>query len=633
VRFTIAHGGVQEHIDGAGPLPTGVWTHVAVTLSAGNTGILYVNGAEVGRNEAMTLRPETLGQTTQNWLGRSQSVSDPYLDGRVDDFRIYSGALPATEIQALATGNAGALLAPWSGQDIGTPTIAGSSGSGDGGASTLHVTASGSDIQGASDQFRFVWQTRSGDTDFIARVNGLDASDPWAKAGLMVRASVNANAVNCLVAITPQNGVTFQSRTAAGGNTAFTQVGGIAAPVWLKLSRVGNVFTAYRSADAVAWTQVGSSVTLSAMPAAASYGIALTSHTNSRPVGLGVSQVALADPPAPIPVTASLSAPATDADDQFFLAGNLNDADNIGGSGVTTSGTNDEDTYVSTDRSSKGQSFTTGSHFHGYRLRAFTVQHVKWPQFLTNGTFYDVQPNDTFKFQVGALFGDAKTPIFSGFAKYSGTAISGSGTSGTGNYLTFDVTGLDLPVLSPNTTYYFEIAPGSGGPYFELNGSHAGDYAGGTAFRGNTGSDLGTIGAGVNLLVGDRIFVADLAKVPAPDYATWISGYPGVGSQTGEDDEPDGDGVTNGQEYLAGTDPSVRTSVLRISEIQQNGDDNTVRFQTVAGRTYRVEASDTLQDGSWTVVQENIAGTGSEISVTDAGGVSHSKRFYRLIVE
>ncbi len=49
----------------------------------------------------MTLRPSDLGATTQNWIGRSQ-YSDPYLNGRVDDFRLYAGALSATEIAALA---------------------------------------------------------------------------------------------------------------------------------------------------------------------------------------------------------------------------------------------------------------------------------------------------------------------------------------------------------------------------------------------------------------------------------------------------------------------------------------------------------------------------------------------------
>ncbi len=73
---------------------------MAVTLS-GSLGILYVDGVEVGRNSAMTLRPSGLGSTTQNWIGRSEYSADPFLAGSVDDFRIYGRALSATEVQTL----------------------------------------------------------------------------------------------------------------------------------------------------------------------------------------------------------------------------------------------------------------------------------------------------------------------------------------------------------------------------------------------------------------------------------------------------------------------------------------------------------------------------------------------------
>lgn len=78
------------------------WARVfdAVT-QAGNVGILYLDGAEVARNSAMTLRPADLGGTTQNWIGRSQYAGDPALDGSVDEFRVYSRALTASEISAL----------------------------------------------------------------------------------------------------------------------------------------------------------------------------------------------------------------------------------------------------------------------------------------------------------------------------------------------------------------------------------------------------------------------------------------------------------------------------------------------------------------------------------------------------
>jgi hypothetical protein len=83
-------------------MPSGVWVHVAVTLK-GQLGVLYVNGVEVGRNEAMALAPFQLGSTTQNWLGRSQYAADPYFSGRLQDMRLYQGALTADQIAALAT--------------------------------------------------------------------------------------------------------------------------------------------------------------------------------------------------------------------------------------------------------------------------------------------------------------------------------------------------------------------------------------------------------------------------------------------------------------------------------------------------------------------------------------------------
>lgn len=105
-RFAITTGGAgaEQRIDARAPLPTGVWTHVAVTQT-GNLGVLYVNGAEVARNPAMTVRPAALGSTAQNWIGRSQYAGDPYLDGAVDSFRVYSRALSEGEVADLhATG-------------------------------------------------------------------------------------------------------------------------------------------------------------------------------------------------------------------------------------------------------------------------------------------------------------------------------------------------------------------------------------------------------------------------------------------------------------------------------------------------------------------------------------------------
>jgi fibronectin type 3 domain-containing protein len=101
-RFAIRTASVAEQgINSSVAIPTAAWTHLAVTLS-GNTVKLYVNGAPAGTYSGMTLTPASLGNTTQNYIGRSQWSADPYLNGRVDDFRIFSRALSESEIATLA---------------------------------------------------------------------------------------------------------------------------------------------------------------------------------------------------------------------------------------------------------------------------------------------------------------------------------------------------------------------------------------------------------------------------------------------------------------------------------------------------------------------------------------------------
>jgi len=73
-------------------LPVGVWNHVAITLS-GASGTLYINGTLNGAKEVcpppfqVASSALAAGLTAQNWIGKSQYTSDPYLNGTVDDFR------------------------------------------------------------------------------------------------------------------------------------------------------------------------------------------------------------------------------------------------------------------------------------------------------------------------------------------------------------------------------------------------------------------------------------------------------------------------------------------------------------------------------------------------------------------
>ena len=102
--FAITVGGISGEQGIAAPdaLASG-WHHVAVTIDAdSNTGSLYVDGELVGGNTDVNLTPSDLGNTTNNWLGRSQWPPDANLDGRLDDFRIYNRALTQGEVAHLA---------------------------------------------------------------------------------------------------------------------------------------------------------------------------------------------------------------------------------------------------------------------------------------------------------------------------------------------------------------------------------------------------------------------------------------------------------------------------------------------------------------------------------------------------
>jgi regulation of enolase protein 1 (concanavalin A-like superfamily) len=102
MRFAIlASGGAEQQLTAPMTLPSG-WHHVAVVIdSATGTMRLHLDGAVVASASTSAL-PKDLGNTTQNWLGRSQFTADAYYTGSLDDFRIYNRALSEGEVRYLA---------------------------------------------------------------------------------------------------------------------------------------------------------------------------------------------------------------------------------------------------------------------------------------------------------------------------------------------------------------------------------------------------------------------------------------------------------------------------------------------------------------------------------------------------
>ncbi len=100
LRFNISvdSTGGEQIIDAPGPLPIGVWTHVAVVMD-GDSVTLYTNGIPVGTNLHANLSPVSLN-ATNIYFGKSQWPADPYFNGELSDVRIFSYPLASNQIAA-----------------------------------------------------------------------------------------------------------------------------------------------------------------------------------------------------------------------------------------------------------------------------------------------------------------------------------------------------------------------------------------------------------------------------------------------------------------------------------------------------------------------------------------------------
>ncbi len=165
---------------------------------------------------------------------------------------------------------------PWFDQDVGAVLKPGSAAVA---AGVFTVTGSGQDIWYASDQFHYAYQAISGDGEIVARVNTVQNTNVWAKAGVMIRESTAANSPYAFALVTPGSGVASQHRLASAINSTGPTVSGVTAPVWLRVSRTGDDFTASWSTDGVAWSVVDT-VTIP-MAESVLIGLALTSHNSA----------------------------------------------------------------------------------------------------------------------------------------------------------------------------------------------------------------------------------------------------------------------------------------------------------------------------------------------------------------
>jgi len=149
----------------------------------------------------------------------------------------------------------------------------------------ITLTGDGTDIWNNSDEFTFAYKTLSGDGSITARVVSIGpGTNTWAKAGVMIRDSLNGGSTHAMMVMTANsdgtagNGASFQYRVAtdgASGNADSTTV--VKPPYYVRIERRANDISAFMSADNKTWRTLGVTQTIE-MAAPVYIGLCVTSH-------------------------------------------------------------------------------------------------------------------------------------------------------------------------------------------------------------------------------------------------------------------------------------------------------------------------------------------------------------------
>ncbi|MCL5280590.1 MAG: DUF1349 domain-containing protein [Planctomycetes bacterium] len=128
----------------------------------------------------------------------------------------------------------------------------------DAGSDSYTVVGAGADLWGTLDDLHFAGKKLAGDGSITARIDRIEEVSNWAKAGIVVRSSLEPDCPNALLAVTPNGRLYFRHRLAQDGISFSIDMlpNTIQLPHWLRLIRRGNFFTAQHSSDGIAWEDV-----------------------------------------------------------------------------------------------------------------------------------------------------------------------------------------------------------------------------------------------------------------------------------------------------------------------------------------------------------------------------------------
>jgi hypothetical protein len=154
---------------------------------------------------------------------------------------------------------------------------------------SIVLSGAGTDIWGVADEFRFAFKTLTGNGSIVAKVDRLVDRDPWTKAGVMIRQSLDVDAAFAAVYATGDSGVHYQARlrgmvdATADTDVATAEQTALREPVWIRIDRTGDQFNGYYSTDGVKWTAMSWNPQTLVVSGLVYIGLAVTSHVVGNP--------------------------------------------------------------------------------------------------------------------------------------------------------------------------------------------------------------------------------------------------------------------------------------------------------------------------------------------------------------
>jgi hypothetical protein len=202
----------------------------------------------------------------------------------------------------------------WTEGAIGQPIEEGGTIESDG---VYHMSCGGKDIWGRDDQGHMKYRHDSGDIEIKVHVEGIvPITNSWAKAGVMIRSSLEDDTTTAFGLLSGENGVAMHARTSKGNY--MTMPGGNfdtnQKDSWVKLVKIGSTVSFYYSSDGVTWT-LHTSETIFFPEDRFIAGLACTSHNEGKATEATFSNFEITRYAAPTASPTVSSAPtAWDAD-------------------------------------------------------------------------------------------------------------------------------------------------------------------------------------------------------------------------------------------------------------------------------------------------------------------------------